>query len=83
MKPLRQFLYLDEYKMYSLFSQMFEGFTEYIVKDDEAKERETESQKGPIGSGRVLADLVTTKRGQEERRFLNDDAVHAFRRRAS
>lgn len=78
MKAVRQFVYLDEYKMYSLYSQMFEGFTEYVVRYDEEGKQAAESQKGPIASGRVLADIVASKRGQEERRFLHDYAYTVF-----
>ena len=37
MKKLRQFIYLDEYKIYSLYSQVFEGFTDHIVRYSEAE----------------------------------------------
>jgi hypothetical protein len=78
MKSIRQFLYLDEYKMYSLFSQLFEGSTDYIVRYAEAAQEESETQKGPVASGRVLADLAATKQSQEERRILNDYAYTLF-----
>jgi hypothetical protein len=32
MKKLRSFVYLDNYKMYSFFSIIWEGLTYYIVK---------------------------------------------------
>jgi hypothetical protein len=30
MDNIKSFIYLDEYKMYSISSQLFEGLTEYI-----------------------------------------------------
>ena len=54
MKKLRSFVYLDNYKMYSISSQLFEGLTEYVVRSESKSQRDEESQKGPIGSGRVI-----------------------------
>lgn len=31
MSGIKNFIYLDEYKMYSISSQIFEGITEYLV----------------------------------------------------
>lgn len=78
MSTLRQFIYLDEYKMYSLYSQLFEGFTDYVVKYAEEQKSDAEEQKGPIGSGRFVADLAISKAGQRERRFLHDYAYTLF-----
>ena len=78
MKAVRQFLYLDEYKMYSLYSQMFEGFSQSVVRYDMEEKQEAESQKGPVGSGRLIADIAASRRGQEEHRFLNDYAYTLF-----
>lgn len=78
MKQICQILYLDEYKMYSLYSQMFEGLTEYIVAYQEKGKAEGEQQKGPIASGRFLADFADDRSGQHERRFLHDYAYTQF-----
>lgn len=72
------FLYLDEYKMYSLSSQLFEGLTEEVVQYTSSENREEESQKGPVGSGKLLADIVAEQRGRQERRFLHDYAYTVF-----
>ena len=39
---IKSFVYLDEYKMYSISSQLFEGLTEYVLsgKKSEYAKRE-------------------------------------------
>lgn len=49
------FIYLDEYKMYSLSSQLFEGLTEEIVQISSRSKEETEEQKGPL---RVCQEII-------------------------
>lgn len=78
MKKLRSFIYLDNYKMYSISSQLFEGLTEYIVKSKTNNIREEESQKGPIGSGKILADIIETDVNQTEKKFLHDYSYNLF-----
>lgn len=77
-ETLRQFIYLDEYKMYSFYSQLFEGFVDQIVKYGESGLSDSESQKGPVGSGRLLANLTSATTGTQERRFLHDYAYAQF-----
>ena len=57
-KMIKSFIYLDEQKMYSLSSQIFEGITEYVLSESGSENQNSESQKGPVGSGRVLADVI-------------------------
>ena len=78
MKNLRQFIYLDEYKIYSLYSQIFEGFTDHVVHYSESKTVEEEQQKGPISSGQFLMDLASERIGQQEKRFLHDYTFTLF-----
>ena len=78
MKKLRSFIYLDNYKMYSISSQLFEGLTEYIVRSENKTQKEEESQKGPIGSGRVLADIIETNTNETEKKFLHDFSYNLF-----
>ena len=77
-KKIRSFLYLDNYKMYSFSSQIFEGLTEYIVTNKTDEEFNSESQKGPIGSGRLLADIIQKSNNQSEKRFLHDYSYSLF-----
>lgn len=78
MKKLRSFIYLDNYKMYSISSQLFEGLTEYIVNTKSEKLQESESQKGPIGSGKLLADIIEKEANQSEKKFLHDYSYNVF-----
>jgi hypothetical protein len=78
MKKLRSFIYLDNYKMYSISSQLFEGLTEYILQSERNSTKEEETQKGPIGSGRVLADIIEKDSNQIEKKFLHDYSYNLF-----
>lgn len=71
----KQFLYLDEQKMYSLSSQLFEGITEYILNENESSESEETKQKGPLASGRIMADVINSTIKSTEKKFLHD---HSF-----
>lgn len=75
---IKNFLYLDEYKMYSLSSQIFEGITEYLVSTDYKEEENNDSQKGGLGSGRVLADIIKAGNKTEEKKYLNDYSYILF-----
>ena len=78
MEKIRSFLYLDNYKMYSISSQIFEGLTEYIVTSNGEEKSESETQKGPIGSGKVLGDIIQKSSNQSEKRFLHDYSYNLF-----
>lgn len=78
MKKLRSFLYLDNYKMYSISSQLFEGLTEYILRTETSTLKEEEKQKGPVFSGKVLADIIETNSNQTEKKFLHDFSYNLF-----
>lgn len=69
---IKNFIYLDEQKMYSLSSQIFEGVTEYIVNESVSETSEKESQKGPIGSGKVIGDILRQNDKKSEKKFLHD-----------
>ena len=75
---IKNFIYLDEYKMYSLSSQIFEGVTEYLVNSSYTEEGEEDSQKGILGSGRLLADIMKKGNISEEKKFLHDYSYTVF-----
>jgi hypothetical protein len=77
-KKLRSFIYLDNYKMYSFSSQLFEGLTEYIVKSEETKIQEEKTQKGQFGSGRIIGDIIEKNSLQSEKKFLHDYSYNLF-----
>lgn len=80
-KKIKSFIYLDEYKMYSISSQIFEGLTEYIINQSKNSSKDSESQEGPVGSGRVLADIISKESSVEERKFLHDYSYTLFEER--
>ncbi|MGE0621632.1 MAG: hypothetical protein AB7I04_01810 [Pseudomonadales bacterium] len=75
---IRNFVYLDIEKLQSLSSQLFEGVTEYAVRETEQSSEMAEGQKGPIGSGRVLGDILRERNRSSEMRYLNDHAYAIF-----
>ena len=78
MRKLRSFIYLDNYKMYSISSQLFEGLTEYIVKSETHNIKEEENQKGPYGRGKILAEIIENNSNTTEKKFLHDYSYNLF-----
>ena len=78
MQAIKSFLYLDEYKMYSMSSQIFGGLTEYLTDYYGTKKEEEERQAGPFGSGRVMADILTSESSTQERKYLHDYSYSLF-----
>ncbi|WP_163561038.1 hypothetical protein [Halomonas sp. NO4] len=81
MEHLKNFIYLDEYKMSSLSSQLFEGITEYLVSANRSASEESEQQKGEIGSGRIFADALSKDSSTEEKKVLHDYLYSKFENR--
>lgn len=77
---IKSFIYLDEQKMYSLSSQIFEGITEYVLNESTSDHQNSESQKGPVGSGKVLADVIRNSNKSTEKKFLHDYSLTIFER---
>lgn len=75
---IRNFLYLDIEKLNSLSSQLFEGVTEYVLNSKSIEDEKSESQKGPVGSGRVIGDILRQSDNTIEKRFLNDFSYNLF-----
>lgn len=75
---IRSILYLDEQKLYSLSSQVLEGLTEYLLTETSSAKEESETQKGPVASGKVLADAMKHSSTSVERRVLHDHALALF-----
>lgn len=78
---IKSIIYLDEAKMYSMSSQIFEGVTEYVLKEVSSTKEDSEEQKGPVGSGRVLADAMKLSERSVEKRFLHDHSLSLFEAR--
>lgn len=75
---IKNIIYLDESKMYSLSSQIFEGITEYMLKETNSINESAEEQRGPLGSGKLLADAMKHGERFVEKRFLHDYAFSVF-----
>jgi len=75
---IKNFIYLDEEKMYSLSSQVFEGVTEYVLNEKSSESENAESQKGPVGSGRILGDILRQADKKTEKKFLSDFSYTLF-----
>ena len=80
MPGIKSFLYLDEYKMYSISSQILEGLTESLINIRGESKEDEERQTGPFGSGRVIAEIWQQESQQHERRFLHDYSYTLFER---
>ncbi len=72
MENIKSFIYLDNEKMYSLSSQLFEGLVERFIESELTEKSEEEKQKGPIGSGNYLADMLKLQKERKEDKFLHD-----------
>lgn len=69
---MNSFIYLDQYKLYSLSAQLFGGITKSLVEITRTEKKEGEEQRGPVGSGRVESDLLTNAELLQESKFLHD-----------
>jgi predicted DNA-binding protein YlxM (UPF0122 family) len=71
---VRSFIYMDEYLLSSLSSQVFSGSTHSVVQSAREVEVDSEDQKGLLGSGRLLAHSSEREVLVEERKVLYDHA---------
>lgn len=75
---IRNFVYLDSDKLRSISSQLFEGVTEQVISTKSKNEVESEEQKGPVGSGRLLGNIFSQDKSSSELKFLEDYAYTIF-----
>lgn len=75
---MKNFVYLDEYKMYSMSSQIMEGVTEYIMQESREALSSNEMQGGPIMSGRKMGEILENASSSLEKKFLHDYAYSIF-----
>lgn len=78
---IKNIIYLDEDKMYSLSSQLFEGVTEYVLNEKNLEKSQSEEQKGPISSGRIVGDILKNSERNTEKKFLNDYSYTLFEKK--
>jgi len=75
---VKSFIYLDRDKIYSLSSQLMSGVTEYILEEKDDVVQKKEEQKGPVGSGRIIAEIIEKTSSSVEKKFLHDYAYSLF-----
>jgi hypothetical protein len=75
---IKNIIYLDVDKMYSMSSQVFEGVTEYILSEKVTGTEKKEDQKGPIASGKVLGDILRQQESVSEKKVLIDHSYALF-----
>ncbi|MDP9973266.1 hypothetical protein J2W39_004513 [Variovorax paradoxus] len=75
---MKNILYFDEKKLFSLTSQVFAGVTEFLIKEKLKETTDTETQKGSLASGKVVADAITSAEKDTERRIMHDYAFSLF-----
>lgn len=78
MGKIKNLVYLDEYKMYSISAQMFEGVTESLVGYKGNSLKQKEKQKGEDDSGQELSDIFSLESGIQEKKYLHDYAYCHF-----
>ena len=78
MKTIKNFIYLDEYKMYSISAQIFEGITEYLMNYKGGSVQEKDQQEGEIDSGRLMSDILKFESSTQEKKYLHDYAYILF-----
>ncbi|MEI6856011.1 hypothetical protein [Psychrilyobacter sp.] len=81
MEKIKSFIYLDEMKMNSIASQIFEGLIQNYVQTEEQEKTETEQQKGPLYSGKELGDILKIKSQKNENKFFHDYLYNMFEKK--
>jgi hypothetical protein len=69
---IRDFVYLDGDRLYSLYSQVFEGVADQIVKSKLLGEVQTESQKGGLLAGQIAEAQFAEVTQLTENKVLHD-----------
>lgn len=75
---IKNFIYLDEQKLYSFSSQLFEGVTEYNLNQHSIEETEKDTQKGNLTSGYAIANAVKEASSSTSKKFLHDYSFNLF-----
>lgn len=75
---IKSFIYLDDHKMYSYSSQLFEGISQYILCESEGAQIGDNIQKGDVSDGKFIANMMFRRNAQKEMRYLHDFAFDLF-----
>lgn len=75
---IKNFIYLDEPKLYSFSSQLFEGVTEYVLNQNNLEYKDEDTQKGKVASGRTIANVIKEASSSITKKFLHDHSFNLF-----
>lgn len=75
---IRNFIYLDEPKLYSFSSQLFEGITEYVLSEEALEKEDAEQFDGKSSSSRIIADVIRESSKSATKKFLHDHSFTLF-----
>ncbi|MDX1303602.1 hypothetical protein [Photobacterium sp.] len=75
---IKNFIYIDEDKLYSLSSQLFEGVTEYVLNEQQLDESNEQQSKDKLLSSKVIADVIRETSKFTEKKFLHDHSFNLF-----
>ena len=75
---IKSFIYLDEEKVYSLSSQVFQGLTEFVTQERGMTIEDKDQQSGSPSSGRLMANIINEQKKYTEKKFLHDYAYVLF-----
>ncbi|EKD9068581.1 hypothetical protein OS318_003021 [Vibrio vulnificus] len=75
---IKNFIYLDEAKLYSFSSQLFEGVTEYVLNEQQLNEESEKTSKESMTSSKVIADVIRETSKFTEKKFLHDHSYNLF-----
>ncbi|MDT3336216.1 hypothetical protein Q4Q49_12975 [Shewanella sp. SP1S1-7] len=75
---IKNFIYLNEPKLYSFSSQLFEGVTEYVLDQAYIENKDEDSQKGKLASGRMIANVIREASSSTTKKFLHDHSFNLF-----
>ena len=78
METIKSFVYLDEHKMYSLYSQIFEGLTESLTSYTSDTKEEGALRDDGVEAGRLTSQNLGAERATEERKYLHDYSYIQF-----
>lgn len=78
--PIRLFSYLDQYKLYSISSQVFEGLTEYVLQSSTHEQASSSEKNEPSDPGKVVGDIMRVEHSHEEKRYMHDHSYSVVER---
>ncbi|OCH05913.1 hypothetical protein A6D98_05965 [Aliivibrio fischeri] len=73
---IKNFIYLDEPKLYSFSSQLFEGITEYVLNEEQLDKKNKDTS--TPSSSRVIADVIRETSSSTTKKFLHDHSFNLF-----